>query len=160
VEETRQKLTHTNTTHTHTPTDTHTHIMVAAVQQAGSSGAVPHGALPRLGAIKEKKGLSDLRTASAGPKLDIIDIRHAAVEINLKAEVLSLFHTRDAPRMLPTLLLYDERGLQLFEKARPPCPLAALSLPTHAAAAAAAPSHAPHANLVPDHIPRRVLLDQ
>ncbi|KAK3899457.1 hypothetical protein C8A05DRAFT_36918 [Staphylotrichum tortipilum] len=90
--------------------------MVAAVQQAGSSGAMPHGALPRLGAIKEKKGLSDLRTASTGPKLDIIDIRHAAVEINLKAEVLSLFHTRDGPRMLPTLLLYDERGLQLFEK--------------------------------------------
>jgi uncharacterized SAM-dependent methyltransferase len=76
------------------------------------------GAVPRLGAIKEKKGLPDLRTAVAGPKPDILDIRHAAVEINLKAEVLSQFHTRDGPRKLPTLLLYDERGLQLFEKVR------------------------------------------
>ncbi|AEO67102.1 uncharacterized protein THITE_2115903 [Thermothielavioides terrestris NRRL 8126] len=79
---------------------------------------VLHGTIPRLGAIKEKKGLPDLRTAAAGPKLDIIDIRHAAVEINLKAEVLSMFHTRDGPRKLPTLLLYDERGLQLFEQVR------------------------------------------
>ena len=47
---------------------------------------------------------------------DIIDIRRAAVEINLKAEVLSLFRAKDAPRRLPTLLLYDERGLQLFEE--------------------------------------------
>ena len=78
---------------------------------------VPHGAVPRLGAIKEKKGLPDLRTAAA-PELDIIDIRRAAVEINLKAEVLSQFHARDGPRKLPTLLLYDERGLQLFEKVR------------------------------------------
>jgi len=47
---------------------------------------------------------------------DIIDIRRAAVEINLKTEVLSLFRAKDAPRRLPTLLLYDERGLQLFEE--------------------------------------------
>lgn len=94
---------------------------------------VPHGgAVPRLGAIKEKKGLPDLRTAAAGPKPDILDIRHAAVEINLKAEVLSQFHTRDGPRKLPTLLLYDERGLQLFEKVR-----LSVSLPT---------GIAPHAN--------------
>ena len=77
---------------------------------------MPHGAVPRLGAIKERKRMPDLHMAAAGPKLDIIDIRHAAVEINLKAEVLSQFHTRNGPRKLPTLLLYDERGLQLFEK--------------------------------------------
>ncbi|KAH6631559.1 C-type lectin protein [Chaetomium tenue] len=75
----------------------------------------PQGAMPRLGAIKEKQGMSDLHTA-VHPKLDIIDIRRAAVELNLKAEVLSSFHKEDGPRKLPTLLLYDERGLQLFEK--------------------------------------------
>jgi hypothetical protein len=107
---------------------------------------VLHGAVPRLGAIKEKKGLPDLRTAAAGPDLDIIDIRHAAVEINLKAEVLSMFHARDGPRKLPTLLLYDERGLQLFEK-----------VSTSPRSATARP---PHANPVPDNIPGRVLLDQ
>jgi len=81
---------------------------------AQEATVMPHSAIPRLGAIKEKKGLPDLRTAAAG--LDIIDIRHAAVEINLKTEVLSQFHATDGPRTLPTLLLYDERGLQLFEK--------------------------------------------
>jgi len=55
-------------------------------------------------------------TAKAGP--DIIDIRRVEVEINLKAEVLSQFRSKDTPRTLPTLLLYDERGLQLFEEVR------------------------------------------
>lgn len=81
------------------------------------AAAVPYGAIPRLGAIKDKKGMPDLQTR-AGQKLDIIDIRHAAVDINLKPAVLSSFCARDGPRTLPTLLLYDERGLQLFEKAR------------------------------------------
>ncbi|KAK4100895.1 hypothetical protein N658DRAFT_426797 [Parathielavia hyrcaniae] len=75
-----------------------------------------NGAVPRLGAIREKKGVPDLRTATTGPDLDIIDIRRVAVETNLKAEVLSMFHSRHGARKLPTLLLYDERGLQLFEK--------------------------------------------
>jgi L-histidine Nalpha-methyltransferase / hercynylcysteine S-oxide synthase len=79
---------------------------------------MPHAAVPRLGAIKAKKGVPDLLPATTGQKLGIIDIRHAAVEINLKSEVLSLFCNRDGPRKLPTLLLYDERGLQLFEKVR------------------------------------------
>ncbi|KAK0620319.1 C-type lectin protein [Immersiella caudata] len=57
-----------------------------------------------------------LSTASAKPGPDIIDIRGVEVEINLKSEVLSLFKVKDAPRKLPTLLLYDERGLQLFEE--------------------------------------------
>ncbi|KAL2255734.1 hypothetical protein VTK26DRAFT_2790 [Humicola hyalothermophila] len=77
--------------------------------------AAPHGTIARLGAIKEKKGISDVRTVG-GRKLDIIDIRQAAVEANLKAEVLASFHATNGPRTLPTLLLYDERGLQLFEK--------------------------------------------
>lgn len=88
--------------------------MPTAVEQVFDN---PHvGAMPRLGAIKEKKGVPNLQTTATS--LDIIDIRRVAVEINLKAEVLSQFRARDGPRTLPTLLLYDEKGLQLFEKVR------------------------------------------
>ncbi len=48
-------------------------------------------------------------------QVDIIDIRQVAVEINLKEEIDKLFRPREGPRTLPTLLLYDEKGLQLFE---------------------------------------------
>lgn len=54
----------------------------------------------------------------SSPDLNIIDIRCAAVEINIKEEINSLFKAQDGPRRLPTLLLYDERGLQLFEAVR------------------------------------------
>lgn len=79
-----------------------------SVEQASP---VPQGAFTGLG----PKGLPKLQTV-VPPQLDIIDIRRAAVETNLKSEVLSLFCNTDGPRKLPTLLLYDERGLQLFEK--------------------------------------------
>lgn len=46
---------------------------------------------------------------------DIIDIRGEHVEINLKDQIISQFNPEDGPRKLPTLLLYNERGLQLFE---------------------------------------------
>ncbi|KAL2267430.1 hypothetical protein VTJ83DRAFT_4707 [Remersonia thermophila] len=85
------------------------------LQDTIATGTPSGVALPRLGAIKETMGLPDVCT-EAGSKHDILDIRGAAVELNLKAEVLSLFHNRNGPRKLPTLLLYDERGLQLFEK--------------------------------------------
>jgi hypothetical protein len=51
-------------------------------------------------------------------KIDIIDIRHDAVEINLKDEILKSLRPDFGPKKLPTLLLYDERGLQLFEEVR------------------------------------------
>ncbi|KAI2621365.1 DUF323 domain protein [Xylaria nigripes] len=47
---------------------------------------------------------------------DIIDIRRDTVKANLKEDIHTLFHPRQGPRKLPTLLLYDEKGLQLFEK--------------------------------------------
>ncbi|OAQ87380.1 hypothetical protein VFPBJ_01420 [Purpureocillium lilacinum] len=49
--------------------------------------------------------------------LDIIDIRRDKVEINLKDELAALFNPTDGTgsRALPTLLLYDAKGLQLFE---------------------------------------------
>jgi hypothetical protein len=49
-------------------------------------------------------------------KFNIIDIRHDAVEINLKDEILTSLKPNFGPKKLPTLLLYDERGLQLFEE--------------------------------------------
>lgn len=57
------------------------------------------------------------------PVLDIIDIRSAAVEVNLKDEIRTLFTPKDGPRKLPTLLLYNERGLQLFEDVNPAPPV-------------------------------------
>lgn len=76
------------------------------------------------------KGLPKLQT-TLKQKLNIIDIRRVAVEANLKSELLSLFCTKDGPRKLPTLLLYDERGLQLFEKASPSPSLAAAHQAPH-----------------------------
>jgi uncharacterized SAM-dependent methyltransferase len=49
-------------------------------------------------------------------KIDIIDIRRDAVEINLKEDVLTSLRPESGPKQLPTLLLYNERGLQLFEE--------------------------------------------
>jgi hypothetical protein len=83
---------------------------------ADKASAVPHGTT--FLALKGAKelGMPKLTTTSTKAGPDIIDIRRAEVEINLKTEVLSLFRAKDAPRTLPTLLLYDERGLQLFEE--------------------------------------------
>ena len=78
-------------------------------------GAAEPQTLPDGGALHRKLGLGRTPTATPKSKVDIIDIRHAAVEINLKEEILSQFSPENGPRQLPTLLLYDERGLQLFE---------------------------------------------
>lgn len=48
--------------------------------------------------------------------IDIIDIRHDAVEVNLKDEILRSLRPESGIKTLPTLLLYNERGLQLFEE--------------------------------------------
>ncbi|KAK3318271.1 C-type lectin protein [Apodospora peruviana] len=85
---------------------------------AEDPSAVPIGTSPRYRTNKQH-GMSISPVDVGGPKPggpDIIDIRRAAVETSLKAEVLSMFHAKDGPRKLPTLLLYDERGLQLFER--------------------------------------------
>lgn len=52
----------------------------------------------------------------AGSHIDIIDIRHDAVEVNLKDEILKSLRPESGIKTLPTLLLYNERGLQLFEE--------------------------------------------
>ncbi|GAW25536.1 putative DUF323 domain-containing protein [Rosellinia necatrix] len=50
------------------------------------------------------------------PPVDIIDIRRDMVGASLKKEIYRLFHSHERPRELPTMLLYDEKGLRLFEK--------------------------------------------
>ena len=50
------------------------------------------------------------------PKIDIFDIRHEGVEINLRDEIFDSLKPETGPKTMPTLLLYDERGLQLFEE--------------------------------------------
>lgn len=47
--------------------------------------------------------------------VDIIDIRREAAELNMKDEIMELLKPIQGPKELPTLLLYDERGLQIFE---------------------------------------------
>jgi len=50
--------------------------------------------------------------------IDIVDIRHDAVEISIKDDILSQLRPASGLKSLPTLLLYNERGLQLFEEVR------------------------------------------
>lgn len=53
---------------------------------------------------------------------DIIDIRQNAIEFDLGRDVMSMLKPDKGPKKLPTLLLYDEKGLQTFEevgKSRP-----------------------------------------
>lgn len=60
--------------------------------------------------------LDVLKTSANISKIDIIDIRRDTVEFNLKADILTSLKPEIGPKTLPTLLLYDERGLQLFEE--------------------------------------------
>lgn len=50
------------------------------------------------------------------PAIDVADIRQATVDLNLKDEILAMFNPTHGCRRLPTLLLYNETGLQLFEE--------------------------------------------
>lgn len=79
--------------------------------QSHSVEGFPHSQ-PFASADKAGKG------GSLQTDVDIIDIRRAAVEINLKEEIHKLFRPEEGPRKLPTLLVYDEKGLQLFEQVR------------------------------------------
>lgn len=46
--------------------------------------------------------------------LDILDIRGDMPEMDLKEQVVSML--KQNPRMLPTMLVYNDKGLQLFEE--------------------------------------------
>lgn len=49
---------------------------------------------------------------------DIIDIRsgQSHFQTTLKNEILQMLQPNQGPKAMPTLLLYDGRGLQLFEE--------------------------------------------
>lgn len=86
---------------------------------AGVNGTTPSGeATTRqltlgLGSKAVAKALATFTNAST---ISIVDIRQAAVESSLKTEILDLLRPQHGPKNMPTLLLYDERGLQIFEK--------------------------------------------
>ncbi|KAI0011262.1 C-type lectin protein [Xylariaceae sp. FL0662B] len=71
---------------------------------------------PQQGVPHSKLGKGPSKTSGTQFNVDIIDIRQAAVEINLKEDIHNLLHPQEGIRRLPTLLLYDEKGLQLFEE--------------------------------------------
>lgn len=52
--------------------------------------------------------------------VDIIDIRQDCnrVTVSLKDDIFSMLQPASGPRQMPTLLLYNEKGLQLFEAVR------------------------------------------
>jgi hypothetical protein len=66
---------------------------------------------PMVKAVSKMGSVSDI---------DIIDIRHDAVEVNLKDEILKSLRPESGMKTMPTLLLYNERGLQLFEEVSQP----------------------------------------
>jgi hypothetical protein len=73
---------------------------------------VKHRDQPKPGNPLTPESMSDI---------DIIDIRGDAMEMDLGAEILSMLKPEKGPKRLPTLLLYDEKGLQLFEEVCNPC---------------------------------------
>ena len=97
-----------------TPGVCHKQFNMPSAETMGSHPATALGQLKTTG----KHVLAKLQQQTSNA--DIIDIRRVAVEINLKTEITSMFRPKDGPRQLPTLLLYNERGLQLFEKASLP----------------------------------------
>jgi hypothetical protein len=80
-----------------------------------SKGALEIGGVSTSPSVKTfpLQGPHKLKNVS---NIDIIDIRHDAVEINLKDEILTSLKPESGLKILPTLLLYDEQGLQLFEE--------------------------------------------
>ncbi|PKS08845.1 hypothetical protein jhhlp_003455 [Lomentospora prolificans] len=83
------------------------------------SEAVSVGFMPTAAPVAEPKAPSPVPSSASGSEgsvPDIIDIRRTLVEMNLKDEIFTLFNPSSGPRKLPTLLLYNEKGLQLFEE--------------------------------------------
>jgi hypothetical protein len=64
---------------------------------------------------------SDIPAQKKQASLDIIDIRQHAIELDLGADIMLLLNPDKGPKTLPTLLLYDEKGLQIFEEVWHPC---------------------------------------
>lgn len=76
------------------------------------------------GAVEDISSVSPHVTKVTGVKskskhnsdFNIIDIRHDGAEIELKDEIMASLRPQSGLKSLPTLLLYDERGLQIYEE--------------------------------------------
>jgi hypothetical protein len=80
-----------------------------------------YAAEPKQTPPKTLRGLTKLDSVKLSngtitSDIDIIDIRSDTIEMDLKVEILSMLKPAKGPKKLPTLLLYDEQGLQIFEK--------------------------------------------
>jgi hypothetical protein len=84
-----------------------------------SDGSVELGFHNQSISSTKATNISSDRKDQQNSEIDIIDIRYDAAEINIKEEIFKLLQPANGPKKLPTLLLYNERGLQIFEKARP-----------------------------------------
>lgn len=49
-------------------------------------------------------------------KVNIIDIRQHVIDMDLSNDIMSMLRSEQGPRKMPTMLLYDAAGLQIFEE--------------------------------------------
>jgi hypothetical protein len=85
-------------------------------KDAEYSVAEQNGLPQTLGKLTIKNaGETDTKTTITSD-IDIIDIRSDAIEKDVKVDILSMLKPENGPKKLPTLLLYDEKGLQIFEE--------------------------------------------
>lgn len=59
---------------------------------------------------------ADHSTKSSPPQIDIIDIRQHVIDMDLSNDIKSMLKPENGPKKMPTMLLYDEAGLQIFEE--------------------------------------------
>jgi hypothetical protein len=81
-----------------------------------ASDSAPDSLAAKTAQNSKISGLSSNPNPQQASNVDIIDIRHDAVQINLKEEIMSSLRPQQGLKQLPTLLLYNEQGLQLFEQ--------------------------------------------
>jgi hypothetical protein len=87
------------------------------LREAADYAAEPDYPLPQISNGRTKMEFSDKSSdGKITSDIHIIDIRSDAVEMDIKVEILSMLKPVKGPRKIPTLVLYDEMGLQKFEK--------------------------------------------
>ena len=87
-------------------------VMNAEYSAPGIDGVQPQASGKLTNKITSEKCCNPTTTSD----IDIIDIRCDAIEKDLKLEITSMLKPANGSKKLPTLLLYDERGLQIFER--------------------------------------------
>lgn len=101
-------------------TDPEGHTMSPSAEPLAPLGGAT-GTIHKTAPAKKVVTSNTTESKLNNPNSNIIDIRQASVEMNLRDEIVSQFCPKKGPRTLPTLLLYDEAGLQLFEDVCCPC---------------------------------------